>query len=262
MRRQSSSKVLILIHGSLSDTSCWDTFSARMASPELALHCAQIPIPTTMPGPEDQHLFGIEHASRLIAAELQIHAEHHPVYLLGHSRGGDIALLAAALCPQQLAGLILADPAPLVQLLPEAGDVSKLMLERRQVVDQALQLMQNNKPEDGLALFTDKMSLPGAWQRLPEAVRASRLANMWSLASLNDDCHATITPAQLRAITCPVHLITGEFSPPIYGAMHSTLANIFTNPQFGQIPGASHGMFRDNPDYFHETVSSFIGNDR
>jgi len=248
---------LILIHGSLSTPESWRVQCEFFSSQQLQVIAYTVPVPTADPSAAEQPHFTVAHSATEVA-RLVSQYRHTDIYLLGHSRGGDIALLAATLCPKDLRGVILADPAPLQSLLPDTVAVQDLLTRRREVVDQAVRLIRTGRSEEGLTLFTDAMSISGKWDALPEHVKCLRRQARWSLASLNADSLSPVPAATVRALNFPVLLLTGEESPPIYGAMHDALRSLLANSQFSVIPEASHGMHLDNPPYFNDTVLRFI----
>jgi pimeloyl-ACP methyl ester carboxylesterase len=84
-----------------------------------------------------------------------------PTYVIGHSRGGLIALHVAATYPDVVRALVLAEPAVesiLGTADPGAG-------RRQQRIDTTLQMFERGNIEGGLQHFIDDVGGPGSWSK-------------------------------------------------------------------------------------------------
>ncbi len=61
-----------------------------------------------------------------------------------------------------------------------------------------------------------------------------------------------------QAVTCPVLLIGGEFSPPRYGERIGRLAQALPRASGITIPRAAHGMNLANARHFNDAVLAFL----
>ncbi|MFG9942739.1 alpha/beta fold hydrolase [Pseudomonas aeruginosa] len=102
-----------------------------------------------------------------------------PVHLLGHSRGGNLALRLALAAPDALRSLSLADPGGdyAAEVYAHAGlPAPEEPLERNQFRRQALELIRGGEAERGLELFVDT-ALTGGWKRSSATFRRMTLDN-------------------------------------------------------------------------------------
>lgn len=248
---------LVLIHGSLGDYRSW---SLQME--HLGKYYRTIAVSLRHCHPDSWDGGGrsfslVQHYTDL--AEFLSGLDAGPVNLVGHSRGGNVALLLAAKFPLLVERLILADPAPLQSMLPKTAEVLSALECRNRTVQKALELIEEGDIDGGLESFTDAVSRLGQWQNLPEAAKQSRRDNAWSLKSLVSDAQEPFTCKDAQTIQVPTLLLSGENSPAIYGLMHTALTACLPRHQMITLPSASHGMQRDNPQAFNKAVLEFLG---
>lgn len=247
---------LVLVHGSLSDYRTWalqmEPFSARYHTIAVSLrHCY----------PECWDGEGNKFSVRQHAEDLSIFVKKlkaGPVNLVAHSRGGDVALILAAKHPKLVRSMVLADPAPLNDMLPATAEVSSEFEKREAFVTAAIDRLQQGDRDGGLEMFTDAVSAPGNWKKLPEWAKQIRRDNAWSLKSLVTDAQDKLNRTDARKIDAPVLLVAGEKSPGFYGMMHAALQQYLKRQHKVTISNASHGMNRENPEAFNSAVIDFL----
>jgi pimeloyl-ACP methyl ester carboxylesterase len=249
--------LLVLVHGSLSDYRAWalqmEPFSAGCRTIAVSLrHC----FPECWDGEGDR--FSVrQHADDLAAFIIKLNSG--PVHLVAHSRGGDVALILAAKNPRLVRSMVLVDPAPFDEMLPATPEITAEIEKRRVFITAAIERIQQGDRDGGLEMFTDAVSAPGNWKKLPESAKQMRRDNMWSLKSLVADAQEKFDCADAGKIDAPVLLVAGEKSPRLYGMMHDALQPCLNCRQKVTIAGASHGMNRENPEAFNAAVIDFLG---
>jgi esterase len=247
---------LVLVHGSLSDFRAWalqmEPFSADYQTIAVSLrHCY----------PEYWDGEGAKFSVRQHADDLSVFVKKlnsGPVHLVAHSRGGDVALILAAKHPKLVRSMVLADPAPLNNMLPATPEVTSAVEKRKAFVTAAIERLQQGNWDGGLEIFTDAVSAPGNWKKLSESAKQIRRDNAWSLKSLVTDAQDKFICTDAKKIDVPVLLVTGDKSPRFYGMMHAALQSCLKNQQKVTISNASHGMNRENPEAFNAVVIDFL----
>lgn len=172
-----------------------------------------------------------------------------PVHLLGHSRGGRIALEAAQRRPELLRSLILADPGLALQdKIDTRGNFRQ----------QALELIRQGDIDAGLALFIDKVSGLDTWRRMVPWFKEMVRDNANTLLGQAIETPPPLQPERIAALNLPTLLIGGELSPPPYPAVLDALQGWLPHAQRVAIAGSSHGMNLGNPRAFNMAVTQFL----
>ncbi|MDH7798975.1 MULTISPECIES: alpha/beta hydrolase [unclassified Beijerinckia] len=200
---------LVLLHGALSDYRVWspqiDELAQRYRTIAVSLR-GYVPTQDQMAGATAQR-----HADDLVAF---LHDElSEPVTLIGHSRGGRIALDVATRVAVEK--LVLFEPGGIVepdfykQTIAEATPINPS--DVRPIVRA---LVASGSREKALKLYIDHGHGAGAWQRLPEWYRAVLVDNAPTIDMMIADATIKLSRRTCANITCPIHLIGGRASPP------------------------------------------------
>lgn len=239
---------LVLVHGSLSDSRYWKSQMAPLGrSFRVLAVCLRRYWPEAWDG--EGGGFSIDqHASDVL--EFIDTVAGGPAHLVGHSRGGRVALEVALRQPASLRSLTLADPG---LPLPGGGD------ERGGFRQRALALIRQGEIEEGLALFVDTVTGPNTWQRMVPWFKEMVRDNVGTLFGQVDERPDALTPAQVGSLTMPVLLIGGALSPAPYPAVLDALAQWLPQAHRVDIVGSSHGMNLGNPRAFNGAIQEFIG---
>lgn len=167
--------------------------------------------------------------------------------LIGHSMGGMTASAVAKLMPQQLRGLILADP---TFLTPER----QREVNETNVAEQHRRVLARSKA-DYLAEARTRHS-----RRSPESIE------LFAAARFQTSIHAfeILTPPNLdylqliSDLNVPTQLIIGDVNPVVSAEMATKLAKLNQNLQVVQIAGAGHAVPFDQPENFSTIVQTFL----
>ena len=155
-----------------------------------------------------------------------------PRWLFGHSDGGSIALIHAAMFPDQMAGLIVLAP----HLFVEAISIDRIRQSREKYIA---------TPElhDGLAKYHDD----------PDSAFRG-----WSEVWLDPNFKSGDIVPLLPRITCPVLAVQGEDD------RHGTMAQIeaiqaaLPQAELAKLPDCGHSPHRDQREALIERVSAFV----
>ena len=188
----------------------------------------------------------LEDESRDVVAVIQAVGE--PVFLLGHSYGGQAALAAAAAVPHRVRKLVLYEPAwPRI--------IGKEALARLEALAQA-----GRWGDLAMTFFRDALSVP------VEELEALRATALWppivgdaeaSLGDLRALSRYDFRAERFRDLRMPVLLQIGTESPrDLY--VTDALASVLPDVRIGRLPGQAHEGMTTAPEMYAEAVSRFL----
>jgi pimeloyl-ACP methyl ester carboxylesterase len=180
------------------------------------------------------------------------------VHLVGFSRGGQVALQMASRHPELLRSLVLADPAPMATFLSGAPPALAALERRRTFVSVAMEQLQRGNTDAGLESFVDGVTAPGGWKNAPDANKQRVRDNAWTIKSLLADANEALTCEQVKRITVPVLLVSGERSPDEYRHMQDAVQPCLPRNERAIIPKAGHVMNVANPTAFNALLLGFF----
>lgn len=255
---QGSGPSLLLVHGSLCDYRFW---SAQISALAERYRVLAVSLRHYFPERWDGMGEGFSTAQHVADLAELIERQGESVHVLGHSRGGNVALRLAAQRPELVRSLLLADPGG--DFAPELFDAAGLLApagagERNQFRMEALRLIGAGQVEAGLQLFIDTVSGPGIWQRSSARFRHMALDNAFTLVGQVDDRPESVTPALLAEIRCPTLLLGGERSPQPFPVVLQMLEYHLSGARCTILPGVSHGMNVQRPALFNRLVGEFL----
>jgi len=247
---------VVFVHGTVSDYRWWgaqmEPFAERSRAIAISLRHFY---PERWNG-EGEDASIRQHADDMAAFIAGLQAG--PVHVVGHSRGGDVVLLLASAHPELLRSVVLMDPAPLETLVPRTPQATAEAQRRLGFINAALERLQQGDRDGGLERFIDGVAGPGAWQKMAPTMKQMMMDDAWSIRSLPADAKEAFTCADAGRIAAPVLLVTGEKSPPAYGAMLAALEPCLPLAEKVTIPNAAHGMNRANPEAYNAAVLEFL----
>lgn len=181
------------------------------------------------------------------------------VDLLGHSRGGHIALRLAQQRPDLLRKLILAEPGGDLDAslaLTDAPVASRPPL--RAHVAAAAQKIAAGDIDGGLSHFWDAIEGQGAWLRLSETAKQGLRDNALTLLGQVHEARQPYSRADAESIRVPTLFIGGEDTTGSLPKVLRALAAHVPGAQVAMIPHATHMMFEDDPARFCGAVLDFL----
>lgn len=179
-----------------------------------------------------------------------------PVHLVGHSRGGNIAIFAARAAPDLIRTLTFAEGGTGMTAFSTDADRA----ERDKTYAGISQRLADGDVEGALDFFQTRLNGPGAWQKMPESNKQTLRDNAWTLPAANQDIPnwAPFTCADAEALKMPVLLVGGDSSPPQFARALDRVQACLQRSRRVKIENSSHSMPRIQPAAFNAALMEFI----
>jgi len=245
---------LLLVHGGFVDRSIW-----QQVAPLLAQHFAVFAMDRRGHGQSGPYLPGHTLEAEYADAAALMASIGEPLYLLGYSAGGSVALGAALMRPQQVRKLVLYEPARLGPgMLPDG-------------VRQRLQAGLAARDWNTLVRIALMEVVGGVRNPRIQVRQDFRRGLLWQTALRN----ASVIPAELeslaaarydpevlrQALDIPTLLLVGSQSPPSNRQPAETLRATLPRSRLEVLPGQGHGAMFTAPELFAERVIEFLTSD-
>jgi proline iminopeptidase len=198
---------------------------------------------------------------------LRIHLGLDQIDLLGHSAGGDLALLYAVRYPDRIGRLILLNPA--LHSVGLAVTVDELLANM--AVRSAEPWYSGARAAAKAAFGGDESEanrrglLPFFYGRWDEAARAHAAGESDRVPAVTDGYYAegAFDPAQTRAllakVSAPVLVLTGDLDLGPTPQRAAEAAALFPAGEVVVLPGAAHTSWLDDPSGFAAALTDFLG---
>lgn len=246
---------LLLVHGSIND---YRSFGEQMGPLSDCARTIAVSLrhayPERWDGRGDD--FTVEQHAADLAAFIAAQG-HGPMHVLGHSRGGAVALELALAHPRAVRTLILADPGGLESLLPPSADGEAMARQSSEMFARLRDNLARGDAEAALERFVEDLNGPGAWARRTPEQRQAMLDNV----GIGPACaqRPAFTRTQIASLALPILPVTGADSPPRYRLMLDAMRECNPNVRpLVTIAGAAHAMHRENAPAFNAAVRDFI----
>ena len=235
-------RTLIFVHGSPADGRAWARVikhlpaNLRILTPDLPGYGASDPLPAETTA----RTAGMGEA----IGEL-IESCERPVFLCGHSYGGNVALHAAIRHRQRIESLVLLEPV-FMRALDLAG-------RRQERVDAQAHftsyLVRAAFAEpDAIALMVDFWFGEGSFARLPAPVKNFlNEATAKNAVDVEAAFAETVLAGDLATFRRPVALVHGTASAPLSHTIAHALLALLPTAKVVALVGANHGMLDSHP---------------
>jgi pimeloyl-ACP methyl ester carboxylesterase len=246
---------LVCVHGSLCDFRIWSATLGPLTRKHrvIAVSLRHF-FPDRWDGVGDTYSIA-QHVEDVIAFIEQI--EPKPVDLMGHSRGGHVSFRVAQRRPDLLRKLILAEPGgELDETLDPDFKPGPSPLAAR--IAASAEIIAKGDIDGGLQIFIDALEGPGAWKRLPAAVKEPLRDNATTLIGQTRDKRPPFSKADAEAIRTPTLFIGGANTRGALPKVLHTLAAHVKGSRTEIIPGTTHPMFEQAPQRYCEIVLDFL----
>jgi esterase len=244
---------IVLVHGAVNDYRVW-----AGTIPALRSSLRVINVSLRHFYPERWDAFGsdfsiVQHGRDVAQFIENLHLGQ--VHLLGHSRGGAVAVEVAKSHPELIRTLILEDGSiqmP-VEETPDAKQVAEFGIRLMRDLQNGLK---SGDKERATVDFVEGLNGRGSWASVPQATREILYDNIFT--ALGDDTRPLTTCDDVRKFQFPVLLMTAENSPKKYEFFYNEMRKCAEFSPSVVIPKAAHGMHRQNPEAFHAAILEFV----
>ncbi|MBC7202425.1 MAG: alpha/beta hydrolase [Pusillimonas sp.] len=238
---------VLLIHGSLCDYRYWrrqlPAFSSVSCTVSPSLRGYWPQMETTHPNPA----FSVQQHALDMRTLIEKLSPKRPIHILGHSRGALVAMELAAMAPEHVKSLVLADPGFHSSSLPPSHG---FQLE-------AADKLRQGDIEGGLTCFIDSVSGDNTWARTTGWFKAMVRENAATMLSQVLEADKEYDLNRVPRLKCPTLLLGGADSPPRYKHILDILELLLPDVRRATIPLATHGMNLANPKAFNKQAIRF-----
>ena len=230
---------LVLVHGSPAEGRAWGRVARhleafRVLTPDLPGYGGSEPLAN-----------GAGTAAMAEAVSAVIDLAGAPVWLAGHSYGGNVALHAALARRARIRGVVLFEPV-FFRGLALAGEIAALEPARAHFADYVRRV--EGGDSGAVSRMIDFWFGEGAFARLPPTVRAYLAASAPRNAADVSAALAESTEAGALAAFAPPTLVAyGARSPATVPAIAAALARLLPRARTEAIAGATHAMLETHP---------------
>ncbi len=244
---------LVLIPGSLSDYRTWDT-----QVPDFSKAYRTIAVSPRHHYPEKWNGIGDDYSVALHAADVAAMIKKlnlGKVHLLGHSRGGSIAVTVASRSPEVIRTLIL-EEANMEPLMPETAEKQKRTTEaevRQRGVRANLATGNREK-----AAREWVASMGGVWEKVQEGTQKNIVENI-EIAAADSGDRGKFSCADIQKFNFPILLLNAMQGQKLYSDMNVAMRQCKPDiPAPIIVPNTGHNMHRENPAAYNKVVLDFL----
>jgi pimeloyl-ACP methyl ester carboxylesterase len=252
-REEGQGQAIVLIHGALSDSRTFNRQLLPFAKSHrvIAVHLRHH-FPEAWNGVGSD--FSVEQHALDVAGLIK-KLDLGKVHIVGHSRGGAVAVEIAKTHPEVVRTLVLAD-ASIDMPVPETPEAIAAAGFNKKVNETLKDNLKSMEPAKAAEIFIDSLSSnPGAWAKLPEAGRKMILDNIYTV--LGERERPITTCDHVRKFETPVLLLTGEMSASKFEFFYNEMRKCKSLPQTVVVPKVGHAM-QLNAEFFNKVVLDFV----
>jgi pimeloyl-ACP methyl ester carboxylesterase len=246
---------LVLVHGSPGEGRAWGRVAKhlqgfRAFAPDLPGYGGSDPLAAGA---------GTAERAEAVAAVIDVAATAAggPVWLAGHSYGGNVALHAALARTARIKGLVLFEPV-FFRALALTGEARELEAGTRHFADYIRRV--EGGDSGAVSRMIEFWFGAGAFARLPPPVQAYlQSAAPKNAADVKAAFAETASAAELAAFASPVLVAHGASSPPVTAAIAGALAALLPRAETTPIAGATHAMLDTHPEAVAALIRRMAG---
>ena len=246
---------VVCIHSNASTSSQWRALMDRLAPSHHVLAPDSLGAGKSPPWPADRVAMLADEVALL---EPVFGAAGSPFFLVGHSYGGAVALLAALARPERVRALVVYEPT-MFSLLEEEAPAQAAANGIRSAATAAAADIAAGNPAAAGERFIDYWMGDGTWRRMPEARQAAIAASMGNVGQWSRVLFAEPTPVQaFRALQVPVLYLVGAESPASSRGVARLLTGVLPAVSVVELAGLGHMGPVTHPDIVNDRIADFI----
>ncbi|WP_372526592.1 alpha/beta fold hydrolase [Piscinibacter sp.] len=246
---------VVCIHSNASTSSQWRPLMERLSSDYRVFTPDSLGAGKSPSWPTDRVVTLRDEVALL---EPVFAAAGDPFFLVGHSYGAAVALVAALARPDRIRAIAVYEPT-LFSLLEEEAPGQEAAYGIRSAVADAGAAIDAHDHAAAAERFIDYWMGAGTWRRMPLARQAPIAASMinvrgWARALFSDS-----TPLQaFHALNLPVLYMVGAQSPASSRGVARLLTNTLANVKVMEFAELGHMGPVTHPEVVNDAVASFL----
>jgi pimeloyl-ACP methyl ester carboxylesterase len=248
---------VVFVHGAFSDLRAWEPQREAVARRFRFIAYTQRYFGTDPWPDQGEHYSQVTHTADLAAFIRQLNVG--PVYLVGRSYGGTVAVRVALQHPELVRAVFVQEPSIAAAAVADP-DAQGILKKERGGMAPAREAAKAGKANEATHLFADWTNgQPGGFDTLPPETRSMHLDNGRTVA-----LHFAAAPppklscADLGQLKRPLAITYGEFTRPFFKILAETAHNCVPGSEFILIPGARHAATAQNPAAFNNALLTFL----
>lgn len=246
---------VVCVHSNASTSSQWRALMDRLAPSHHLLAPDSLGAGKSPPWPTDRVVMLADEVALL---EPVFAAAGSPFFLIGHSYGGAVALLAALARPERVRALVVYEPTMFSLLEEEAPGQAAANGIRAAAADAAADIADANPAAAG-ERFIDYWMGAGTWRGMPEARRASIAASMGNIGQWSRVLFDEPTPLEaFRSLRVPTLYLVGAESPASSRGVARLLTGVLPRVSIVELAGLGHMGPVTHPDLVNDRIVDFI----
>ncbi len=246
---------VVCIHSNASSSAQWRTLKERLSGSYRVFTPDSIGTGSGPAWPTDRDV-ALHDEVALLEPVLQ--AAGAPLYLVGHSYGAAVALMAALARPDRIRAIAVYEPT-LFSLLQEDPATRQAASGIRSTVEDAARAIAVNDPAAASRRFVDYWTGPGSWDRLPPARQAPIAASIVNIAGWGRALFTEPTPLRaFRSLNIPVLCMVGTQSPESSRAVAGLLACTLPDVTMMEFDGLGHMGPVTHPGIVNEAIAESL----
>ena len=255
LREAGAGPGVVCIHSNASTSSQWRALMDRLATSHHVLAPDSLGAGKSPPWPTDRVVMLGDEVALL---ETVFAAAGNPFFLIGHSYGGAVALLAALARPERVRALVVYEPTMFSLLEAEAPGQAAANGIRSAAADAAADIDASNPAAAG-ERFIDYWMGAGTWRGMPKARQASIAASMGNIGQWSRVLFAEPTPLQaFRALQVPVLYLVGAESPASSRGVARLLTGVLPKVSVEELAGLGHMGPVTHSDIVNDRIVDFL----